>query len=67
MTKLREHRKRLGMTLAELGFKAEVDEAFLCKAEHGWKKVPDEAQERISAVLGVGRGMLFEDSGRAKN
>lgn len=67
MTRIREHRKRLGMTLAEVGFKAEVDEAFLSKTERGWKKVPEDAQERISAVLGVPEEQLFDENGYAKN
>lgn len=66
MSKIREIRKRLDMTLAELSFRAEVDESFLSKAERGWKRVPGEAQERIAAVLGVDRAELFDDAGLAK-
>lgn len=67
MTKMREIRKRHSMILAELGFRAGVDEGFLSKAERGWKRIPGEAQERIAAVLGVDRAELFDDAGLAKN
>ena len=66
MSKMREIRKGHSMILAELGFRAEVDESFLSKAERGWKRVPGEAQERIAAVLGVDRKELRNNTGQAK-
>jgi len=66
MSKMREIRKRLDMTLAELSFRAEVDEGFLSKAERGWKAINETAQGKIAAVLGVDRKELFDDAGLAK-
>ncbi len=66
MSKIREIRKLHSMTLAELSFRAEVDESFLSKAERGWKAINETAQGKIAAVLGVDRKELFDDAGLAK-
>ena len=67
MSKMREIRKGHSMTLAELAFRSEVQEAWLSKAERGWKKFSETAQGKIAAVLGVDRKEIFDDAGRAKN
>jgi transcriptional regulator with XRE-family HTH domain len=67
MSKMREIRKGHSMTLAELSFRAGVQETWLSNAERGWKKFSETAQGKIAAVLGVDREELFDDAGRAKN
>lgn len=66
MTVLRRLRKETGLCIAELAFRAGLDDGTFSKAERGWKRIPEKTQERIAEILGVAREILFDESGVAR-
>ncbi len=63
MTRLKEMRKKRGLTLAQLALRSRVDEAFLSKLERSLKTAHSEMQERIAGVLETSPIELFRRDG----
>ena len=56
---LRENRKRLGITQAELAEKADISTNFVAMIELQHKFPAPETLERLAAALGIGTSELF--------
>ena len=59
--KIREERKRRGLTQEELAFKAGISVNFMGQIERATKKPSLDTLEKISSALGIDLKNLFED------